>query len=69
MFLVIAATLAAMVGEVRGHVVAGNWLLASTASAILILDVWVLIEGIAALFGRGTAGRRRRSAAESTGAA
>jgi carbon starvation protein len=51
MILVATATLAAMVGEVRGHVVAGNWLLASTGSLILILDLWVLGEGLAALAG------------------
>ncbi len=52
MFLVVAATLLAMVGEVRGHVVAGNWLLATTGSAILILDLWVLSEGIRVLVAR-----------------
>ena len=56
MLLVAAATLLAMVGEVRGHVVAGNWLLATTASIILVLDLWVIIEGFGALFGRGGTG-------------
>jgi carbon starvation protein len=52
MFLVVVATLMAMVGEVRGHVVAGNWLLATTGSAILILDLWILFEGISVLMAR-----------------
>jgi carbon starvation protein len=52
MILVSTATFLAMLGEVRGHIVAGNWLLASTASLILILDIWVMIEGLAAFFGR-----------------
>ncbi|HXI04250.1 MAG TPA: carbon starvation protein A [Candidatus Saccharimonadales bacterium] len=50
MFVVAAATLVAMVEELRGHLAAGNWLLATTAAAILILDVWVLLEGLAALY-------------------
>ncbi len=61
MILVATATLAAMVGEVRGHIVAGNWLLASTGSLILILDLWVLGEGLAAL-----AGTRPRPASTSS---
>jgi carbon starvation protein len=59
MFLVMAATLLAMVGEVRGHVAAGNWLLATSASVILVLDIWVLAEGLSALLGtrpEGTSG-------------
>jgi carbon starvation protein len=52
MFLVVVATLMAMVGEVRGHVVMGNWLLATTGSAILILDLWILFEGISVLRAR-----------------
>ena len=45
MLLVGAASFVAMLGEVYGHVNAGNWLLASSGGAILVLDVWVLIEG------------------------
>lgn len=59
MFLVALATLLAMIGEVRGHVVAGNWLLATTGSAVLILDLWVLFEGLNVLRkipGPGTGG-------------
>ena len=51
-FRLSTATLLAMVGEVRGHVAAGNWLLAVTAGMILVLDLWVLAEGMAALYGR-----------------
>jgi carbon starvation protein len=49
MLLVAAATFFAMIGEVRGHIVEGNWLLATSGGVILVLDVWVLIEGLAAL--------------------
>ncbi len=52
MLIVAAATLMAMVSEVRGHVAGGNWLLAATGAAILVLDVWVLLEGLVVLFGR-----------------
>ena len=52
MILVSTATLLAMLGEVRGHVGAGNWLLASTASLILVLDIWIMMEGLTAFFGR-----------------
>jgi carbon starvation protein len=51
MGVVALATLVAMVGEVRGHVAAQNWLLAATGSLILILDVWVLLEGLRMLGG------------------
>jgi len=50
MAVVMLATLLAMVGEVRGHVAAGNWLLAGSGGAILILDLWVLAEGLHVLF-------------------
>jgi carbon starvation protein len=46
MFLVVLATLAAMLGEVRGHVAAGNVLLTAMSSGILVLDVWILFEGL-----------------------
>jgi carbon starvation protein len=52
MGLVAAATFFAMLGEVRGHVATGNWFLASTGSVILVLDVWVLFEGLRAFQGR-----------------
>jgi carbon starvation protein len=45
MLLVVIATLTAMLSEVRGHVLEANWLLASMGAIILILDVWVLLEG------------------------
>jgi len=51
MLVVAAATLVAMLFEVRGHIAAGNWLLTATGGAILVLDVWVLIEGLVVLFG------------------
>ena len=46
MLLVAAATLMAMIGEVRGHIDAQNWLLAFMGASILVLDVWVLLEGL-----------------------
>jgi len=52
MILVGVATFAAMIGEVRGHIVTQSWLLAASGSVILVLDVWVLLEGLAAFFGR-----------------
>jgi carbon starvation protein len=52
MLLVVAATLVAMVSEVRGHLAAGNWLLAASGGTILVLDVWVLLEGLRAFFDR-----------------
>jgi carbon starvation protein len=50
MGFVALATFVAMLGEVRGHIVAGNVLLATSASVILILDVWVILEGLRAFF-------------------
>jgi len=41
-----AATVAAMIGEVTGHISAANWLLASIGGLILVLDFWVLVEGL-----------------------
>ncbi len=64
MFLVVAATLLAMVGEVRGHVLAGSWLLATAGSAILILDLWVLFEGISVLVSRPGSGAGRLEATD-----
>jgi carbon starvation protein len=52
MLLVGAATLVAMLGEVRGHLMSQRWLLASMGSLILFLDVWVLLEGFRMLFSR-----------------
>jgi carbon starvation protein len=46
MFIVAIATLAAMLGEVRGHIATGNLLLGSMSSGILVLDVWILVEGL-----------------------
>jgi carbon starvation protein len=52
MLLVGAATLVAMVGEVRTNLVAQNWMLATMGGTILVLDVWVLLEGFRAFAGR-----------------
>ena len=46
MLFVATATLFAMVGEIRGHLGAENWLLAGSSALILLLDVWVLGEGL-----------------------
>jgi carbon starvation protein len=64
MFVVALATLMAMVGEVRGHIVTGNWLLAGTGGAILILDLWVLLEGLSAMRGRPGQGAVRLEAGD-----
>jgi carbon starvation protein len=55
MLLVVTATIIAMLGEVRSHVVAANWLLAGSASCILVLSSWVVIEGVRALGRSGDA--------------
>ena len=47
-----------MLGEVSTHLQAGNWLLAASGSAILILDVWILGEGVAAFLKRPPASTR-----------
>lgn len=63
MFLVAAVTSLAMLGEIRGNVLDGHWFLAGSGSVILILVVWVLLEGIMILLGRsGPAGRGSPSA-------
>jgi carbon starvation protein len=48
MGFVVLATLVAMVGEVRAHILAQNWLLAASGATILVLDVWVILEGLRA---------------------
>ncbi len=45
MLFVGTATFFAMIGEVRNNLLAGSWTLAAMGSTILILDVWVLLEG------------------------
>ncbi len=46
MVLVLVATVLAMLGEVRGHVASANWLLAGSASLILALSLWVVVDGV-----------------------
>ncbi len=46
MLLVAAATVTAMLGEVRSYFVGGNWLLFGMGTTILACDVWVLFEGL-----------------------
>ncbi|MBW2279572.1 MAG: carbon starvation protein A [Deltaproteobacteria bacterium] len=46
MVFVVVATLLAIIGEARAHFAAGNWLLAGSSSLILVLDVWILLEGL-----------------------
>jgi carbon starvation protein len=46
MLFVGAATVLAMLSEVRGYFVAGNWLLGGVGTLILACDVWVLFEGL-----------------------
>ena len=67
MLFVAAATLLAMIGEVRSHIAAGHELLAASGMAILLLDLWVLVEGLIALRAAdamppGTPGMMRDSA-------
>ena len=56
MGIVAVATFVAMLVELRGNLLAGNWFLASTGSCILVLDVWVLLEGWRALVGTPPSG-------------
>jgi carbon starvation protein len=60
MLFVGAATFVAMLGEVRNHLIASNWTLAAMGATILVLDVWVLLEGFRAFAG-GTAVRVDRT--------
>jgi carbon starvation protein len=46
MLLVAAATVSAMVGEVRGYFLTQNWLLGLMGAIILACDVWVILEGL-----------------------
>ncbi|NRA03320.1 MAG: carbon starvation protein A [Myxococcales bacterium] len=48
MLFISVVTFVAMLGEVGTHLGAGNWLLAASGSAILVLYVWILGEGVAA---------------------
>ena len=52
MLFVGIATFFAMLGEVRQNLAAEDWMLAGMGSTILVLDVWVLLEGFRALAGR-----------------
>jgi carbon starvation protein len=45
MLFVGSATFVAMVTEVWNHVLLSNWMLAAMGATILVLDVWVLLEG------------------------
>ena len=51
MIFVSAATVTAMLGELRGYFAnfADQWLLASMGSLILLLDIWVIGEGVRVL--------------------
>ena len=51
MIFVGAATVIAMLGEVRGYYAnfSDQWLLAIMGSVILLLDVWVILEGLRVL--------------------
>ena len=62
MLFVATATLAAMLGELLSHIEAQNWLLTAISAGILVLDVWILIEGIGLLV------REPSARAEPTGA-
>jgi carbon starvation protein len=49
MGLVAAVTFVAMLNNLRGYIQGENWLLTAIGGTILILDVWVLLEGFAIL--------------------
>ena len=51
MIFVGAATIASMLGEVRGYFAdfSEQWLLAVMGSVILVLDAWVILEGMRVL--------------------
>ncbi len=53
MLIVASATLAAMLGELRGYYqrFSEQWLLAGMGSLILVLDVWIILQGLRALLG------------------
>jgi carbon starvation protein len=46
MLFVVAATLTAMLGEVRSYAETGNWLLLGLGSLVLACDVWILGVGL-----------------------
>jgi carbon starvation protein len=46
MLLVAAATVTAMLGELRSYFADQNWLLAGMGTIILACDVWVIFEGL-----------------------
>jgi carbon starvation protein len=50
------ATFIAMLSEVSGHIAAQNWILAASGGAILVLDVWVMLEGLWAFRSSGDSG-------------
>ncbi len=52
MLLVGTATFFAMLGEIRSNVLEQNWLLVVVGVTVLVLDVWVLLEGFRALAAR-----------------
>ena len=52
MLFVVLATSAAMLGELRGHFAASNWLLAGSAGLILVFSLWAVLEGLRRLAGR-----------------
>ena len=60
MIFVGVATVASMLGEIRGYFAdfGERWLLALLGSAILALDVWVIAEGVRLLRGRPPSGIR-----------
>jgi carbon starvation protein len=49
MLFVGAATFVAMLSEVRGYILAQNWMLTAMGGTILVLDLWVLLEGFRVL--------------------
>jgi carbon starvation protein len=64
MLLVAAATVTAMLGEVRGYFTSQNWLLAGMGTLILACDEWILFEGLR-LLALGERGTQVPRAAES----
>jgi carbon starvation protein len=58
MLLVAAATVAAMLGELRGYFTEQQWLLAGIGTFVLACDLWVLFEGLRVLVSERAAGLR-----------
>jgi carbon starvation protein len=55
MLFIMGITVVAMIGKLRQFLASENWLMLGLAAALLALQLWMVLEGIAAV-------RRRRQA-------